>query len=292
MHMYDTIRSIDPGQVNLGLCDFCPAQNKIVTWEVLTAPTIDSLFAALRARPFQGVVVIEAQSKKTNKMRAVQDWTQAFYVLQGLKVIIFSARNKLKGSGQENSGRGNYRARKKAAVALVTSWLVDHPQSPDLHTWFRQTKKKDDAADSLLQALAFAHMPLASSDSPITTKLVCRVPTTHQQQTGRYSQSNLKHIITKEWKCDSQSALADRLSRDKRVARAVQRQFKTIQQCWDAVFVDGTSKKSRASNNGAGPSSGRHHTVRHEEAATPGPAALHADLSKDEGSGQDQQTMD
>jgi len=231
------IRSVDVGRVNYAYCDFCPAHNKIHSWGVFEAPTIHKLFEELDKRPFDGKVVIEAQSKKAGQMLAIQHWTQSYYVLKGLSVIIFSAKHKLKGTGQENSGQGNYRARKKASVALTTAWLQQHPQDPAIHEWFCQTKKKDDGADCFSQALAFACIPIQQGKIDIRpSKIVCRIPNLHQRQTGRYSQSNLKHIILKDWKCDNHEALKERLPTDKKVAKALRKHFKTVEQCWQSLF--------------------------------------------------------
>lgn len=230
------IRSVDVGTTNFALCDFCCDTDAIHRLEVLAVPTIHSLFAAMDARPFAGHVVIEAQSKRAAKMLAIQHWLQAFYVLKGLKVTIFSARHKLKDSGQENSGRANYRARKKASVALVTAWLKQHPQPPDIHECFEQSKKKDDCADALLQALAFARQPVAVGPVSLP-KISCRAPTDRQQRTGKYSQSNLKHIVVKDWKCETEGALAERLPCHKKVAKAVEKHFGSAEECWRALTI-------------------------------------------------------
>lgn len=234
------VRSVDVGTVNFALCDFCPEDSKILRWEVLNVPTIHSLFAAMDARPFDGQVVIERQSKKSMKMTAVQNWLQAYYVLKGLRVTIFSAKHKLKGTGQENSGQTMYRNRKKASVNLITAWLQSHPQDPAIHAWFSSTKKKDDACDSALQAFAFARVPVAAGDLEVEpAKVVCRVPTTHQRQTGRFSQSNLKHIIVKDWQCKCDEDFQARLAADKQVAKAAQRHYGTAERCWQALGAKG-----------------------------------------------------
>ena len=77
------LRSFDVGTVNLALCDFSPVDNRIHRWEVFGAASIYKLFDELHKRPFTGHVVIEAQSKKSVKMMAVQNWLHAFYVLKG-----------------------------------------------------------------------------------------------------------------------------------------------------------------------------------------------------------------
>ena len=239
--MSDLVRSIDPGTSNLGLCDFCPSQNKIVRWEVFTAATIHSLFAQLDARPFTGKVVIERQSKKSMKMLSVMHYLQAYYTLKGSTVVIVSPVNKLKGTGQENAGKANYRARKKAAIALATEWLAHHQQDPAIIACFRSTKKKDDFSDSLLQMLAFLKRPMSVEITlPTTdnTRIVCRKPTLHQEQTGRYSRSNVKHIITKDWHCQTETDLLERLNSDKKVARSVQRHFGGVTRCVE-LFASG-----------------------------------------------------
>ena len=238
--MSDVIRSIDPGTQNLGLCDFCPTENRIVRWNIIAAPSIEPLFAAMDARPFDGHVIIERQSKKSMKMLSVMHFLQAYYVLKGNPVTVFAPIHKLAGSGQENSGRSNYRARKKAAVTITRDWLRDNPQAPEIHDFFETTKKKDDASDCLLQILAFLRRPGAqfTSDARISEpqKIVCRAPNIRQERTGRYSQSNLKHIISKDWKCDSTTALVQNLVVHKKVAKAIQQQFKTVDACWRSLF--------------------------------------------------------
>lgn len=230
------IRSVDIGTTNFAFCDFCSRQNKILRWEVLNVPTIHCLFAAMDARPFEGHVVIERQSKKSIKMVSMQNYLEAYCVLKGLRVTVFSAKHKLKGTGHENSGKTMYRNRKKASVMLTTAWLQSHPQDPAIHLAFNQTKKKDDISDSICQALAFARLPLDDEEVEVVHRVVCRKPTLAQQKTGRYSQSNLKHIIVKEWKCETEQALEERLADDKKVAKALKKQFKTTSRCWEILF--------------------------------------------------------
>ena len=233
------LRSVDVGTVNFAYCDYCPSSQTIHRWEVFAAPTIHKLFEALDARPFEGHVVVEAQSKRAGRMLATQHWLEAYYVLRGQRVTVFSARRKLAGTGQENSGRTNYRARKKASVALCTAWLREHPQQPDIEQFFRGTKKKDDAADACLQALAFVKTPVVSQDpaqpaDPV--RVVCRRPTLRQQQTGRYSHSNIKHIVVKDWACADAAGLESALRKDKKVAKAVKRHWGSAAACWAALF--------------------------------------------------------
>ena len=222
--------------MNLGICDFCSVRNKICRWEVLQAPGITSLFQAMDARPFEGRVVIERQSKKSMKMLAVQHWLQSYYVIKGSPVTIFAPVHKLAGTGQENAGRANYRARKKAAIALTHDWLRDNPQDPEIHAFFAKTKKKDDAADSALQALAFLNRSVTAA--PLSTeppRIVCRRPTLLQLETGKYSQANLKHIICKDWQCASLVSLNEFVSKDKKAAKAIKKHFKTAEQCWEKL---------------------------------------------------------
>lgn len=233
--MLGLIRSIDVGRVNMAMCDFLPSDHKILQWHLFPAASIHRLFKALDDRPLdpshRAHVVIEAQSKRSVKMLALQHWIQGYYVLKGLPVTIFSARHKLAGTGQENRGPSNYRARKKASVALATAWLQEHPQDPSIHHLFSATKKKDDAADTLNQALAFARLPVSPA-APAPTRITCRRPTLHQQRTGRYSQSNIKHIVTKDWKCKDLEALTNALASDQKVAKAVKRHWASATACW------------------------------------------------------------
>lgn len=233
--MSEAIRSIDPGTINLGLCDFCPTQNKILRWDVVSAASIHTLFAAMDERPFVGRVVIERQSKKSMKMLSIMHFLQAYYVLKGNPVVIFAPRHKLAGSGQENTGRSNYRARKKAAISITRDWLRDNPQAADIHGFFETSKKKDDASDCLLQALAFLRRPMASQAAPVASKIVCRRPTLLQERTGRYTPSNIKFFVIKRWQCADLMSVRESVTSDARVAKAIRKHFGTIEQCWERL---------------------------------------------------------
>lgn len=237
------LRAFDVGIQHLAFCDL--EGTAIRRWAVDAIPgaaqgLCAALFGHLEAVGDAGLtrVVIEAQSKRSVKLLAVQHWLEAFYTLRGLPVTVYSARHKLSGTGLENSGAGNYRARKRAAVALCAAWLEEHPQAADIRAFFEGCKKKDDAADSLLMAAAYLRAPgHAPGPAAGPVRIVCRRPTLLQQHTGRYSKANVKHLALKEWGCVAVGELEARLAREKRVARAVRRQWPDLAACWAELQV-------------------------------------------------------
>ena len=232
------LRSFDVGIKNLAICDFEPLSQRVLQWQVvdISGDVIHRLFDLLQSSPQQpDTVVVEAQSKKSAKLLAVQHWIQAFYELAGCPVTIYSARNKLRGTGLECGGRQNYRARKAAAVHLCRTFLRDSKQADDIVSWFEETKKKDDAADSLLMALAFRNIPVRHDVTVPTVKLVARKPTVRQLSRGAYSASNIKHLMLKEHACTNAEQVAAVMISDPRLQRSIRKLWPDPEQCWRAI---------------------------------------------------------
>ena len=230
------IRSLDVGTINLALCDFEPETKTIRRWEVFPAPTIHKLFEALDQRPIEAHIVIEAQSKRSSKMLAVQHWLQAYYVLKQQAVTIYAACNKLKGTGHENRGRDNYAARKQAAVAICQAFLEATDQSREVMDFWLKTKKRDDCSDAALMAIAFAKVDITDVLPNVRlARINARRPTAKQLASGRFSKPNLKHLFLKEHQCVDAEALDACARKHPPLRRAMLRFWADSVACWEAL---------------------------------------------------------
>jgi hypothetical protein len=115
--------------------------------------------------------------------------------------------HKLKGvdgsHAAKGMGRQAYAARKALSVAEALRWLSEHPQqqgTSNFEACFHAAKKKDDFADSLLQALSFEACAAGKSSSSKPVR--ARQPTDKQRKKRAFSLPNLKWLM--------QNALQDR----------------------------------------------------------------------------------
>ena len=146
-------------------------------------------------------VVIEKQPAKNNKMRIMEHLLTSYFVIKGVnsnnskiqKVKVYSAKFKLGSSTFK--GKQNYSARKKLAVTRCAEYLKETTQTSDFLVKFEKSKKKDDLADSLLQALSFITCPIFEKIQHMDLDSVClisaRKPTKVQEKKG-YTKANLK----------------------------------------------------------------------------------------------------
>jgi hypothetical protein len=170
------ILSIDVGLKNLALCCVRPgeaasgAEDTIVRWDVVTTvATCQGLIDTFEAMgmstwlPEVTEVVIERQPGKNTPMVRVQCYVEMYFASRDKRVSLADSKNKLAfaaccpywpGGVPEN---WSYHTRKKLAVATVDSFLKNVPQPEGIEATFRQSRKKDDLADSCLQAMAHAH---------------------------------------------------------------------------------------------------------------------------------------
>lgn len=202
------VLSVDVGIVNMAFCVFRDTDKTILHWEVFEVRPVNrnlcrglklalDAHAQLPSFDLSAVdkVVVEAQPGRSKKMAGMQHWLEMYYTCHGKPVVIYSARHKLLGTGMENKGKGNYRARKKAAVHLATAWLQDNPQAPDLTAAFLKCKKADDkiCPRSSMQVFVLSsceRIPLQLTISAYTRRLpaasagVLRLPDLHGEHAG------------------------------------------------------------------------------------------------------------
>jgi hypothetical protein len=254
------VLSIDVGIVNLAFCVYDSSACNILFWKIFRISPIggdmcrgicEKIGELTPALAIQDIdkIVIEMQPGRNQRMKAVQHFLHMYFVAVHQKpVVIFSARHKLAGTGFENSGRDSrkYRLRKKASVELCKQWLDEHPDNERWNEMFyKKGFKKDDAADSLNQAIAFCsggsrdRGNTIPDDSKNTIDIVRpRKPTAKQLQRGIYSKSNMKHIFLKEWKnISSPDQLKLAIKNDKKIKKSIDRLYRgNVEECIEQLW--------------------------------------------------------
>jgi len=185
--------SIDVGIRNLGVC--LMHEKKIKHWDATGIPPLQqgglfqSLLGHLRDRPWvleSTHVLIEKQPDKNRTMKSVEHFLHAYFLIHDKNVQVYDARHKI--PDVVGPGRAMYIKRKKASVDRCTEFLREH--NPDRLDWFLAQKKKDDLADTVMQALSYT----IPQDEPAKKKKVIPRKPTPRQTDSRYSKSNLAWI--------------------------------------------------------------------------------------------------
>lgn len=189
--------SIDVGIRNLGVCLMDHETKKIKQWDATGIPPQHSsgLYVCLRdhmrSRPWvleASHVLIEKQPDKNKTMKSVENFLHAYFICNDKSVQIYDARHKI--PDVSGPGRSMYIKRKKASVERCGEFLKDTNQI-ELYNWFSKQKKKDDLADTVMQALSYS--PSSSSSAAETKKSKPRKPTPNQIDT-KYSKANLAWV--------------------------------------------------------------------------------------------------
>ena len=163
------VLSVDVGRKNLAVCIVRPApdpeDDEIVRWDVMDCePTPAGVHATLSrfcggALPPDAEVVVERQPPKNPTMTRLQHYIEMFF--WDREVHVQDPKHKLSFAASTphypaDVPNWTYHTRKKVAVQTVLSRLKDARWG----AWqraFDAAKKKDDLADSFLQAQAYVH---------------------------------------------------------------------------------------------------------------------------------------
>lgn len=191
--------SIDVGIKNLAMCLIDPQTKRIHQWEVAGVPPMHSdglypcFFRHLRDRRWvleATTVLIEKQPDRNKGIKSVENFLHAYFIINEKEVIIYDARHKI--PDVVGAGRAQYNRRKKASVDRARAFLLATTTNSDWVAFFDKHKKKDDLADTVMQALSFVNR---IPDTPKKTKKVTpRKPTENQKRT-KYSKANLAWIV-------------------------------------------------------------------------------------------------
>ena len=203
--------SIDVGIRNLALC--LMDGEKIVEWEVGGIPpladedTYVQMLNHLKDRPWVltcDTVLIEKQPDRNKKIKSIEDFLHAYFVIHEKKTIIYDARHKV--PDISGPGKARYRERKQASIDRCLLFIKD--KNPHLETFFTSHKKKDDLADTVMQALSYK--PVVKT---VEKKMIGRKPTSNQIET-RYSKSNLMWLYKNNKHVGKGLALDKRFEKD------------------------------------------------------------------------------
>ena len=220
------ILSIDVGIKNLAMCLFEQGANVVHQWDVSGVPAQheNGLYSCLRdhlnAREWTrtaNVILIEKQPNKSQRMKYVEHFLEAYFTIQcpNSQTIIYDARHKV--PDVVGSGKAQYRARKNTSIVRCRQFLESTEVNKHWLPVFDKSKKKDDLADTVMQALSFRGV--VSKEPPPKKKLVARKPTENQKRT-KYSQSNLAWMV--------KNKSLEELEKDKRFQKDLKRYYHSI----------------------------------------------------------------
>jgi len=186
--------SIDVGIRNLAMCLIDPATKKIHKWDVSGVPpqSADGLFPSLKihmdARPWTlgTTVIIEKQPDRNKTIKSVEHFLHTYFLVHGQDVVIWDARHKI--PDVAGPGRAKYLERKKTSVLRCRAFIEE--TNSEWVQFFDKHKKKDDLADTCMQALSYIDRQPTSTSTRAPPKARPRKPTEHQKET-KYSKPNL-----------------------------------------------------------------------------------------------------
>jgi hypothetical protein len=194
--------SIDVGIKNLAMC-IMSDEKKIMFWEVDGVPPLhnDGLFLSMKKhlddRDFSTVikVLIEKQPDKNRGIKSIEHFLHTYFLCHDKEVIIWDARHKI--PDVVGPGKAQYNKRKKASVDRCRLFLDEN--NTEWIEQFDKSKKKDDLADTVMQALSYMNMKAQVKEN---TKCTPRKPTDNQVRT-KYSRANLAWIVKNGGKQDA-----------------------------------------------------------------------------------------
>ena len=187
------ILSIDCGIKNLAMCLIDKESRIISQWDVSGVPMkhADGVFPCLvrhlNERPWvldATTVVIEKQPDKNRAMKGVEHLLHTYFLVKEKDVVIWDARHKI--PDVAGPGKARYDARKKASIERARKFIQE--TNKNWIRFFEEHKKKDDLADTVMQALSF--MDRKTVEPPKKKAATPRRPTDNQVRT-KYSPANL-----------------------------------------------------------------------------------------------------
>tara|TARA_R110002074_G_scaffold122218_2_gene256864 strand:+ start:8200 stop:8898 length:699 start_codon:yes stop_codon:yes gene_type:complete len=217
--------SIDVGIKNLAMCLIHSTSGEIVEWDVSGVPPghADGLFVCmrdhLRERPWTlnaKTVLIEKQPDKNRGMKGVQNFLHAYFVIHDKDTIIYDARHKV--PDVCGPGKAMYQKRKKVAIERTHEHLKNEEINKNWLPQFESSKKKDDLADTYLQAMSYINRREIAPKTKKTNKIHPRRPTSHQKDT-KYSKSNIIWFM--------KDLGMEKFKKNKRVIKDMGRYFKS-----------------------------------------------------------------
>ena len=226
------ILSIDVGIRNLAMCLLDEDSGNLVReWDVSGVPPEhkDGVYVSLRKhldeRPWvltAKTILIEKQPERNKKMISVMHFLHAYFIIKcpDAETILYDARHKI--PDVAGPGKAQYNKRKKVSIERCEAFIRDGATNTHWLDTFLKSKKKDDLADTVMQALSFVNRieVTPASKKKKSTKLVPRRPNENQKMT-KYSKSNLAWIYLNKPECEC-------LENNKRFMKDLKRYYRDI----------------------------------------------------------------
>ena len=225
------ILSIDVGIRNLAMCLLNETTNLVVQWDVSGVPPEhkDGLYVSLRnhldERPWvleAQTILIEKQPDRNKKMVSVMHFLYAYFIIKcpQAETILYDARHKI--PDVAGPGKAQYAKRKKTAIERCEAFIRQDQVNIHWLDTFIKSKKKDDLADTVMQALSFVNRVEVKTTTKTkkSSKLVARKPNDNQNRT-KYSKSNLAWLYLNKVECEV-------LENNKRFMKDLKRYYRDI----------------------------------------------------------------
>jgi hypothetical protein len=136
-------------------------------------------------------VLIEKQPDKNRGMKGIENLLHTYFLIKEKEVVIWDARHKI--PDVAGAGKAKYTQRKKASIERARKFIELEPNQ-DWITFFDKHKKRDDLADTVMQALSYIDKRPVVEVPVQPKKVVPRKPTENQIRT-KYSKANLAYIV-------------------------------------------------------------------------------------------------
>ena len=230
------ILSIDVGIKNLAMCAIDETTKVIHHWDVSGVPPEhqDGLFKSLchhlDEKPWvlqSTVILIEKQPDRNKRMKTVENFLHAYFVIKcpRAETIIYDARHKI--PDVVGAGKAQYRKRKNTSIERCREFIKGDENSHWIPT-FVASKKKDDLADTVMQALSFINRREVPEKpkKKATDKVTARKPTENQKNT-KYSKANLAWFVKNKTRAE--------LEKDKRFMKDLGRYYRTFEECEENI---------------------------------------------------------
>jgi len=221
--------SIDVGIKNLAMCLIDESNSLVLEWDVSGVPPQhrDGLFPSLRnhldEKPWvlnATTILIEKQPGMNKTMKTVENFLHSYFVIKNpsAETIIYDARHKVPDIA--GAGKAMYRKRKQAAVDRCREFIKNSEINAHWMPTFVASKKKDDLADTVLQALSYINRRIVGSSVSVkktsAKKHSARKPNENQKAT-KYSIPNLVWLVKNEPR--------EKLEADKRFMKDLKRYY-------------------------------------------------------------------
>ena len=222
--------SIDVGIKNLAMCLIDESTQLVLQWDVSGVPPQhqDGLFVSLRnhldEKPWvltATTILIEKQPGMNKTMKTVENFLHSYFVIKNpnAETIIYDARHKVPDIA--GAGKAKYRQRKKAAVDRCRTFLETSEINKHWMATFVASKKKDDLADTVLQALSYINRRVLTEPKkkgPSSKKKVTARKPNENQKATKYSIPNMVWFLKNEQR--------EVLEKDKRFMKDLKKYYK------------------------------------------------------------------